>query len=187
MFFPYERLKTPIEAAFYKKTGISLSIKKIYYGFPFYINFSSIGSRTFYIKRAGMDISPVVLLNYIIFKNILLKLNLNGVNVKNVLGISGINLNEIDVNFHIIKPGMVQSPDMANSASLSGTATFNGGLKGNLKIVKASINPFNISDGILKLKIKNKTISKKYGLLMKTIFKSSKNGYYVYYIKNFMP
>ena len=63
-----------------------LNIKKIYYGFPFNIKLSSITSKEFSARRAKADISPVVLLNYIIFKNILLNINLSGVKIKDTFG-----------------------------------------------------------------------------------------------------
>ena len=176
IFFPYGRLKTPLENLFYERTGMHLNIKKIYYGFPFNIKLSSITSKEFSARRAKADISPVVLLNYIIFKNILLNINLSGVKIKDTFGKGEINLGKISLNFGVIKSGA--------SGGLSGKATFNGDAEGYLKIKKAAVRPFEIFYGVLKLKIKNKIISKKYGLLLKTLFKKSKNGYYIYYLKD---
>ncbi len=169
-------MKTPVENLFYERTGIRLNIKKIYYGFPFDIKLSSISSKEFSAKRAEADISPAVLLNYIIFKNILLNINLSGVKIKDAFGKGEINLSKINFNFRISKSG--------ENDVLTGNAAFNGDVKGYLKITKAAVRPFEIFYGILNLKIKNKIISKKYGLLLKTLFKKSKDGYYVYYLKD---
>ena len=173
VFFPYGELRTPLEAAFYKNTRMRLTVKKIYYGFPFYINFKAINSEIFYANRARLNISPAVLLDYIIFKKILLNVNFYGVRALKTGG-RGINLKYARANLSVDMPGN----------GIYGDIIFNGDAKGRLEITKALLTPFTIDGAVLRLK-PDAALYKQNGVLFKTLFKRDKNGYFVYYLNDF--
>jgi len=190
IYFPYNKLKKPIEKLFYNQTGLKMKINSVHNSFPFNITLSSIkiyktprhGSKpaagaVATIKNIEAKQLIPAIFDYIIYKKILADITLNNIIVNPIkagfLKIPRLNFKRINIELNI-----------ENNRKMYGTADFTGDLKGNLKIKNSIIKPvLRINSGYFTVK-PDDMIYNKFSILFKTMFKKNKNGYFVYNIRN---
>ena len=190
IFFPYGRLKKPLELSFYDYTGLKASIKSISPSVFFGLNLtgikifspSSIGGRNkndiAYIKKIYINDIIATGTDYLLLKDIPVNLNFEGVNINSIkkgfINIPALNLKSLKTDFYI------------KNISISGRLRFTGDIAGSLNIKRAQIKPiFKINSGIFKVK-PDKSFYVKFSTLFATMFKKGKDGYFVYDINNLL-
>ena len=190
IFFPYGRLKKPLELSFYDYTGLKASIKSISPSVFFGLNLtgikiyrpSSIGGKNkndiAYIKNIYIKDIIATGADYLLFKDIPVNLNFDGIKINSVkkgfINIPALNLKSLKTDFYI------------KDVSISGRLLFSGDVSGSLNIKSAQIKPvFKINSGVFKVK-PDKSVYGKFSTLFATIFKKGKDGYFIYDINNLL-
>ncbi|MDA8158781.1 MAG: hypothetical protein M0034_06325 [Deltaproteobacteria bacterium] len=190
IFFPYGRLKKPLELSFYDYTGLKASIKSISPSVFFGLNLtgikiyrpSSIGGKNkndiAYIKNIYIKDIIATGADYLLFKDIPVNLNFEGIKINSVkkgfINIPALNLKSLKTDFYI------------KNVSISGRLLFFGDVSGSLNIKSAQIKPvFKINSGVFKVK-PDKSLYGKFSTLFATIFKKGKDGYFIYDINNLL-
>ena len=190
IFFPYGRLKKPLELSFYDYTGLKASIKSISPSVFFGLNLtgikiyrpSSIGGKNkndiAYIKNIYIKDIIATGADYLLFKDIPVNLNFGGIKINSVkkgfINIPALNLKSLKTDFYI------------KNVSISGRLLFFGDVSGSLNIKSAQIKPvFKINSGVFKVK-PDKSLYGKFSTLFATIFKKGKDGYFIYDINNLL-
>ena len=195
IFFPYGRLKKPIELSIYNGTGLKTVIKSIGPSFLFGLNLSGVKISGYSgannrlkpvvtVKSARINNIPLLALDYIFFKGILVNTKLGGVKTysieKGFINIPGLSLKTVNIDLYIKN----LSKGTLTGGRLSGHIAFSGDLTGSLNIKNAEVEPlFKINNGIFKVK-PVKSVYGKFSTLFTTIFKKGKNGYFIYNINN---
>lgn len=206
IFFPYGELKKSIELSIYDNTGLKTTIKSVGPSFLFGLNlsgvkiygFSSKGSR----PNTVADINNIQINNiipaaadYLFFKDIPVNLSFNDIKIhpikKDFINIPELNLKTLNAKLYIknafIGNNAGKAPGKSGiepAVSLSGRLWFSGDLTGSLNVKKAELEPlFKINNGIFKVK-PVKSVYGKFSMLFTTMFKKSKNGYFIYSINN---
>jgi hypothetical protein len=195
IFFPYGRLKKPLELSFYDYTGLKASIKSISPSVFFGLNLtgikiyrpSSIGGKNqndiAYIKNIYIKDIIATGADYLLFKDIPVNLNFGGIKINSVkkgfINIPPLNLKTLKTDLYITNSSFKKT-------SLSGKVLFTGGVSGSLNIKSAQIKPvFKINSGVFKVK-PDKSVYGKFSTLFATIFKKGKDGYFIYDINNLL-
>ena len=190
IFFPYGRLKKPIELSIYDNTGLKASIKYISPSVFFGLNLT--GVRIYNPSSGGKnknDIDDIAYIkniyikdiiatgaDYLLFKDIPANFNFYGVKINSInkgfINVPALNLKSLKTELYI------------KNASISGKIKFAGDIAGSLNIKKAQIKPaFNINSGVFRVK-PDKSVYGKFSTLFTTMFKKGKDGYFVYDINN---
>ena len=190
IFFPYGRLKKPIELSIYDNYGLKAAIKSISPSVFFGLNLtgikiyrpSSIGGKNkndiAYIKNIYIKDIIATGADYLLFKDIPVNLNFEGIKINSVkkgfINIPALNLKSLKTDFYI------------KNVSISGRLLFFGDVSGSLNIKSAQIKPvFKINSGVFKVK-PDKSLYGKFSTLFATIFKKGKDGYFIYDINNLL-
>ena len=193
IFFPYGRLKKPIELSIYDNTGLNASIKSISPSVFFGLNLtgvkiynpSSDGKNKngindidyiAYIKNIYIKDIIATGADYLLFKDIPANFNFYGVKINSInkgfINIPALNLKSLKTKLYI------------KNTSISGKIRFAGDIAGSLNIKKAQIKPvFSINSGVFRVK-PDKSVYGKFSTLFTTMFKKGKDGYFVYDINN---
>lgn len=190
IFFPYGKLKKPLELSFYDNTGLKVSIKSISPSVFLGLNFTGVkiyspssGGKNkndiddiAYIKNIYIKDIITTGADYLIFKGIPVNCNFYGLKINSIkkgfINIPALNLKSLKTEMYI------------KNASISGRLRFTGDMAGSLNIKSAQIKPvFKINKGVFWVK-PDKSVYGNFSTLFDTIFKKGKDGYFVYYINN---
>ncbi len=190
IFFPYGKLKKPIELSIYDNTGLKTSIKSISHSFFLGVNLSGVKIYSIsatgtgrknkkniaYIKNIYINDIIATGADYLLFKDIPVNFNFDGVKINSIkkgfINIPALNLKSLKTDLYI------------KNALISGKLRFTGDITGSLNIKSAQIKPvFKINSGVLKVK-PDKLVYGKFSMLFTTMFKKGKDGYFVYDINN---
>jgi hypothetical protein len=197
IFFPYGKLKKPLELSIYDDTGLNVSIKsispsiflglhltgvKVYGGYRAGADGKNAKKNIAYVKNIYINDIISTGADYLLFRNIPLNLNFYGVKTASVkkgfINIPALNLKTIKTDLYI------KNISGAKYSALSGNINFAGSISGSLNIKNADIKPMlKINSGVFKVK-PDKAVYGKFSMLFNTMFKKGKDGYFVYDINN---
>lgn len=195
IFFPYGKLKKPIELSIYDNTGLKTAIKSISPSIFFGLNltgvkiYNSAAGSNSRRKKTIADIQSIRINNilamgadYLLFKNLPVNLNSNGIKINSIkkgfINIPALNFKSLKIQLYI------KNIKNASITSASGRLRFTGDISGSLNIKNAALTPiFKINSGVFRVK-PVQSVYGKFSTLFTTMFKKGKDGYFVYDINN---
>ncbi len=212
IFFPYGKLKKPIELFIYDNTGLKTTINSISPALFFGVKLSGIkifgsSSQSSMLSPYGhsensseKDIAHIkniyvkniisTAFDYLLFKKISVNLSFKDVKANSIkegfINIPAINLKSLKTMLYIknVSNDAVVGNSNYKLVSLRGRLWFKGDISGSLNIKKAQIKPvFEINKGSFKVK-PAKPFYSKFSMFFTDIFKKGKDGYFVYDINN---